>query len=159
MEKLAGQPAREPVDLPPTHRLDQRLSDELIAELVQAYGDGATTAELRQRYGLSQGSVLKLLRDHGVTLRWQGLSKTDKSTAIELYRDGASLAQLGARFGVSPNVVRRALLATGVAMQSRGGTKPRSYEALRCSSYLSRCASLTRLCSSKSARATPRTTM
>lgn len=125
MEKLAGQPARKPVTPPPIHRLDQRLSDKLIAELVRAYGDGATTAELRQRYELSQGSVLKLLREHGVAMRWQGLNESDKAVVAELYRDGATLAQLGARFDVSPNVVRRALLAAGVVMRTRGGSKPR----------------------------------
>ncbi len=69
--------------------------------------------------------MLKLLRAHGVELRWQGLDEADKVVAIELYRDGATLAQLGSQFGVSPNVVRRVLLAAGVVMRPRGGSRPR----------------------------------
>jgi len=114
------------VKLPPPRRLNQRLDAELIGELVHTYRAGAPTAELRQRYGLGQGSVLKLLREHEVTLRWQGLSDADKVAAIALYRDGATFAQLGVRFGVSPNVVRRVLLAAGLTPRPRGGSRPRS---------------------------------
>ncbi|SHT79133.1 Uncharacterised protein [Mycobacteroides abscessus subsp. abscessus] len=97
----------------------------MVAELVAAYQSGASTASLRQRFGLSQGSVLKLLRGNDVTLRWQGLSETDKVVAVELYREGATLAQLGSQFDVSPNVVRRVLLTAGVAMRPRGGSRTR----------------------------------
>ena len=60
------------VELPSPHRLDRRLDVAVIAEIVQAYRDGATVAILRQRYGLSQGGVLKLLRSHGVVMRARG---------------------------------------------------------------------------------------
>jgi hypothetical protein len=126
MEQSTNRQVREPVALPARHRLDQRLDAAVVEELVAAYQAGVATGELRQRYGLSQGSVLKLLRGHDVTMRWQGLTEPDKLVAADLCRNGATLAQLGTRFGVSPNVVRRALLAAGVAMRARGGSKPRS---------------------------------
>jgi transposase-like protein len=108
-----------------THRLDRRLSAETIAELVQAYQDGASTPQLRQRYELGQSSVIKLLHEHGVVMRNQGLADEDLSIAAELYRGGETLAELGQRFGVSPNAVRRALVSAGVVMRARGGSKPR----------------------------------
>ena len=83
-----------------------------------------STTQLRQRYELSQGSVIKILREHGVEMRGQGLADRDAPTAAELYRSGATLAQPGERFGVSPNAVRRALVSAGVAMRPRGVSKP-----------------------------------
>lgn len=129
-DKSAKTPVGEITPLPQTQRLDRRLSAETIAELVQAYRDGVGTPELRQRYGLSQGSVIKILHGKGVEMRGQGLADSDVSIAAELYRSGATLAQLGERFGVSPNAVRRALTSAGMTsagmvMRARGGTMPR----------------------------------
>jgi hypothetical protein len=120
---VSGQQARDAVALPQTQRVDRRLSAETIAQLVQAYGDGASTTELRRRYELSQGSVIRILHDHDVEMRGQGLADEDVPTAAELYRDGATLAQLGGQFGVSPNAIRRALFSAGVLMRPRGGRK------------------------------------
>ena len=61
--------------LPEAQRIDRRLSAETIAELVQAHREGVSTPELRRRYGLSQGSVLKLLHRHGVTMRPSGTNQ------------------------------------------------------------------------------------
>lgn len=123
-EKSAETPARETIPLPRKQRVDRRLSVETIAEVVQAYRNGIPTTQLRQRYGLSQGSVIKILHEHGVDMRGQGLANSNVATAAELYRDGATLGQLGERFGVSPNAVRRALVAARVVMRPRG-SKPR----------------------------------
>jgi hypothetical protein len=125
-EKSIKSQVREASPLPQAHMLTRRLSLEAITELVQSYRDGMGTPELRRRYNLSQGSVLKLLRAHGVTMRRQGLADTDLLAAAELYRDGAPLAEIGERFGVSYSAVRRALIASGVRMRSQGGSKPRS---------------------------------
>lgn len=125
VEKLAKTQVRELVALPQVSRVDRRLSPDTIAELVQAYQDGVSTPELRRRYDLSQGSVIKILHSHGVEMRNQGLDSEDTATAADLYRGGATLAQLGERFGVSPNAVRRALVATGIVMRARGGSKSR----------------------------------
>jgi hypothetical protein len=125
-EKAAKTQVREVTPLSQTQRVDRRLSVETITELVQAYRDGASTPELRRRYDLSQGSVIKILHEHGVEMRGQGLADDEVPTAAELYRAGATLARLGEQFGVSPNAVRRALLSVGVVMRARGGSKPRT---------------------------------
>jgi hypothetical protein len=124
-ERSAKMPVRTPEPLVQMQRIDRRLSAETIAELIQAYRDGASTPELRRRYEISQGSVIKILHEHGVAMRNQGLADSDVSTAAALYRGGATLAQLGERFGVSPNAVRRALVAASVVMRARGGSNPR----------------------------------
>jgi hypothetical protein len=125
MDESAKMPIREPVGLPQTQRLDRRLPAETIAALVQAYRDGVSTTELRRRYEISHGSVIKILHGHDVTMRNHGLADSDVSTAAALYRGGANLAQLGERFGLSPNAVRRALVSAGVVMRERGGNQPR----------------------------------
>jgi hypothetical protein len=116
---------RAPEPLIKVHRIDRRLPAETIDELIQAYRNGTPTTQLRKRYCLSQGSVIKILHEHGVEMRGQGLADSDVSAAAGLYRGGMTLAQLGNRFGVSPNGVRRALVAAGVVMRARGGSKPR----------------------------------
>jgi hypothetical protein len=126
IEKSAKRPVRAVVPLPQVQRVDRRLAAETIAELVQAYRDGVPTPELRQRYELSQGSVIKILHRHGVQMRSHGMTDGDLPAAAELYCRGATLAQLGKRFGVSPNAVRRALKSAGIVMRPRGGRKPRS---------------------------------
>jgi hypothetical protein len=73
----------------------------------------------------AKGSIIKILHEHGVEMRGQGIADRDVAAAAELYCGGAALAQLGERFGVSPNAVRRALIAAGVVMRARGGSKPR----------------------------------
>jgi hypothetical protein len=123
-EKSAKRAVKTLEPIGPMHRIDRRLSAGTITELVQAYRDGASTTELRCRYEISQGSVIKILHEHGVEMRNQGLAENDVSTAAELYRGGSTLAQLGERFGVSPNAVRRALVAAGGVMRPRGGSKP-----------------------------------
>jgi hypothetical protein len=75
---------------------------------------------------LSQGSVIKILHDHGVAMRRQGLADHDAVTAAELYRSGATLAQLSKQFDVSYSAVRRTLVSTGAVLRPRGGSKPRS---------------------------------
>jgi hypothetical protein len=93
--KSAKAEVREVASLPQTQRIDRRMSAETIAELVHAYRNGASTTELRNHYDLSQGSVIRILHEHGVEMRGQGLADGDVSTAAELYRAGATLAQLG----------------------------------------------------------------
>jgi hypothetical protein len=124
-EKSAKMHVREIVPLPQIQRVNGRLSAETIDELVQAYRDGASTTELRRRSNLSQGGVIKILHDHSVAMRGQGLADNHIPTTAELYRSGTTLAQLGEHFGISPNTVRRVLVSTGVVIRARGGSKPR----------------------------------
>jgi hypothetical protein len=125
-EKSANVQVRTRDPLPQMQRIDRRLSAKTIAELVRAYCDGASTTQLRERYELSQGGVIRILHGRGVEMRNQGLADGDVATAAELYRGGATLAQLGAQFGVSPNAVRRAVVSAGVTMRPRGKSKPRT---------------------------------
>jgi hypothetical protein len=126
VEKSVSTQVRETAPLPVIQRVDRRLSAATITELVQAYQDGASTTQLRHRYEVGQGSVIRILHHHGVQMRNQGLVDGEVATAADLYHRGATLAQLGDQFGISPNAVRRALTSAGVVMRRRGGCKPRN---------------------------------
>ncbi len=116
----------ETTSLPQVHKLSQRLAPGVAEELAEAYRVGASTTELGPRFGLSHGSVLRLLAEQGVEMRRQGLSESDARTAARMYQDeGLSLAEIGTQFGVWPGTVRRALLKAGVWMRPAGGSRPR----------------------------------
>lgn len=121
VELIGSMQVREVPALPSESRVDRRLSGETIAELVQAYQGGMTTAQLRQRYSLSQGSVIKLLRQHGVPMRRQGLTDEQIETAIQKYEAGQSLATIGRKLGVDHGTVWRALKKRGVQMRDTRG--------------------------------------
>ena len=107
------------------HKLERRLAPETIAEIVEAYKTGESTPSLRQRFELSSTAILRLLTDHDVKMRGQGLSDVDVPAIIELYKQGLTLAQLAAQYETSPGTIRRALVASGATLRQRGGSKPR----------------------------------
>ncbi len=62
---------------PPTgpFKLSQRLTAETIEMIVTRYEAGEPSTSLMKAFNLSKGSVLKVLREAGVTMRNQGLSQ------------------------------------------------------------------------------------
>jgi hypothetical protein len=69
-------------------------------------------------YGLSKGSVLRLLHEHGVAMRRQPMTESEVDQATILYRAGWSLSMIGSKFSLDGMTVRAALLKRGVAMRS-----------------------------------------
>lgn len=113
------------VDRPSQHfHINRRLSPSTIIELVAAYKAGTNTPELCERYNIAKGSVLKLLQDHGVTMRRQPLTEHQIDQAVTLYEAGQSLATIGTQLGSSPTTIRAALNTRGVVMRPAGGSKP-----------------------------------
>ena len=50
-------------------RVSQRLGPELIDRIVAEYQCGTSSTRLTAQYGIGKGTVLRLLRQHGLTLR------------------------------------------------------------------------------------------
>jgi hypothetical protein len=92
----------------------------VIAQLVEDYEAGVETTELTERYRLGKGTVLKLLRVHGVAMRRQGLSPAEIDEAIQLYAAGWSLAKIGERFGRAHTVFEKCCW-TGACGCGQGG--------------------------------------
>lgn len=105
------------------HAVARRLEPDTVARLVQDYESGVESTELTDRYQLGKGTVLRLLRQHGVTIRRQGLSRGEVEEAIQLYAAGWSLARIGGKFGHAPTVIRKALLDAGVDPRPRNGCR------------------------------------
>jgi hypothetical protein len=65
-------------------------------------------------YNLGKGTVLRLLRDHGVQLRNQRMTPAEVAQAIQLYQTGNSLAAVGAKLGYDHGTIWQALKQAGV---------------------------------------------
>jgi len=88
---------------------------------VAEYEAGTSTNQLMRDYGIGKGSVLRLLREAGVTLRNQRLSPAALESAVSLYNSGLSLKVVGERLGFSIDAVRGTLLRAGVPLRARPG--------------------------------------
>ncbi len=102
-------------------RLDRRLTQETIAELVAAYEAGTSTPELCKHYELSKGGVLKLLSDAGVKMRKQPMTDEQTELAVKLYGEGRSLQAIGDQLDKAKSSVREALIERGVQLRDSHG--------------------------------------
>ncbi|OXR47129.1 hypothetical protein B7C42_00251 [Nocardia cerradoensis] len=93
------------------------MPPEAVTELVIAYQAGIPTTELCKRYDISKASILKLLAEHGVTMRRQPLTTDQINQAAKLYADGNSLRTIAVQLDSSFSTVREALIARGVQMR------------------------------------------
>jgi hypothetical protein len=69
-----GRVTREPVARI-QQRVSRRLEPEMIQRIVAEYQRGTSSTRLTVRYGIGKGTVLRLLRQHGVSLRHRGVPK------------------------------------------------------------------------------------
>jgi DNA-directed RNA polymerase specialized sigma24 family protein len=102
---------------PQVHKLTQRLTAETVRALQHAYRGGASLAELQEQFGLSRGSVQRLLRERGVRRRRKSLSDADLAVLVERYEDGLTVREIAAEQGLAKTTVQDALARSGVAMR------------------------------------------
>lgn len=111
----------EKIEPPQPFKLDQRLKPAILAEIVARYEAGEPSTAIAASYGLSKGSVIRLLREAGVLIRNQGLTGGQIAEAAQLYASGLSLAKIGVKFGVDHGTVWRQLTKRGVKMRDTHG--------------------------------------
>lgn len=125
LAKLAAVvPADSDADLDEKSRswlIRRRLSDGRVAELVALYRSGVGTPALSKRFGISKPSVLELLHDHGVRMRRQPLTMTQRARAVQLYKEGLAIKPIAAELDSSFGAVHRVLKAEGVPLRPRPG--------------------------------------
>lgn len=102
-------------------KLDQRLKPETVAKIVARYEAGEPSTALGAVFGISKGSVVRLLREAGVAIRNQGLTNEQVDEAVRLYKSGLSLAKIGAKFDVDHTTVWQQLKKRGVKMRDTHG--------------------------------------
>ena len=64
-----GDEPREPIHI---HKLQQRLGERQLLELIRLYEGGMAASALAKRYGIGKSSVLRVLHERGVTVRARG---------------------------------------------------------------------------------------
>lgn len=120
--RIEAAPPRRPTktntEVVQARRLDRRLSQDIIIELVDAYRGGASTNRLCQLYGLSKGGLLKILREHGVVMRYQPMTEAEIGWAVRLYSEGQSLNSIARKLGKGKGSVWKALRSSGIQLRS-----------------------------------------
>lgn len=97
----------------------QRVTADLLRDLIAGYEAGETTYQLAREHGLNRNTVAAHLRSAGVTIRMDGRTPEQIAQAAEYYTAGWSLAQVGREVGADAETVRKRLLEQGVTMRSR----------------------------------------
>jgi hypothetical protein len=106
---------------PRVHAVHRRLSTDTIQQLIADYQAGTPSTQLMVTYSLGKGTVLRLLREHGVQLRHQRMTPTDVAQAIQLYQAGNSLAAIGTKLGYDHAAIWQALKRAGVPRRDSHG--------------------------------------
>jgi DNA-binding CsgD family transcriptional regulator len=108
---------------PGNRQAQRRLRRSDVEQLIAAYADGNSVAQLGARFNVNRTTVLAHLQRNGGPRRQTGpkLSAEDVARAADLYRDGLSLAAIGHRLGVNASTVGKALRRADVQIRLRRG--------------------------------------
>ncbi|GHG43781.1 hypothetical protein GCM10012320_08050 [Sinomonas cellulolyticus] len=72
-----GSPRNRTHRSPATIKLSERLSGDVIAELLKSYQAGASSRQLAVEFGINKTSVVTLLRQHDVPVRNARMTPND----------------------------------------------------------------------------------
>ena len=101
-----GKETEDAPTLPHVHKLDQRLSDETRAALVQDYHEGASLADLQRTYSLGRSSVQRLLREARLRRRRKSLTDIEVAVLVELYESGLTIREIAAEQRLAKTTVQ-----------------------------------------------------
>lgn len=111
-----------PIDRPPpVHKLDERLDSETMARIVAEYGAGGSSESIGALFCLSKRSVIKILCEAGIKVRYPRMTEAEIRRATMLYNDGSSLVEVGNRLGRDHSTIQKALRRAGVRMRDSHG--------------------------------------
>jgi uncharacterized protein (DUF433 family) len=96
------------------HKLAQRLTADDVRHVQVAYRAGASLAELQLQFGLSRGSVQRVLREAGVRRRRKSLTDTEVAGLVERYEAGLTIREIAAEQALPRTTVKDALDKAGV---------------------------------------------
>jgi hypothetical protein len=95
------------------HKVEQRLDEATVAELVDAYRSGATGAELALRYDLARSTVIGLVREHNAHVRYPRMTAREQAEVVRLYRTGVRQIDIAEQFGRHKSVIWHLLRRAG----------------------------------------------
>ena len=102
-------------------KIARRLSRTTVEQLINAYRDGTSTAQLATRFGISKTAILTLLNNRDVPRRFQSMLADDIDNVERLYLAGHSLASCSRLTGFAASTIRDALHERGTPMRAPGG--------------------------------------
>ena len=92
-----------------------------IERIVAAYQSGKASYELGVEYGCSKTTIIKLLKQQGVTLRKSGRAraKVDSKKVIKMYKEMHTIKEIAKSLNVDSQAVSRCLKENGIKLRSR----------------------------------------
>ncbi len=100
--------------MPHVHKLEQRMSAEVVAALVSDYKSGMTSTGLRAKYELGKGSVQRLLREAKVRRRRHSLTNVEIVGLVQRYEAGLTIREIAGDKGLPKTTVQNALKRSGL---------------------------------------------
>lgn len=97
----------------PVRRVSLRLDEQLVQQLLADYQAGRTGRELAEQYSLARSTVIGLLRQHGVAVRYPRVTAEEAAEMVRLYRTGMRQVDIAARFGRDPGNIWHVLKRAG----------------------------------------------
>jgi transposase-like protein len=104
-EEAAGESSQQPQARAarPGGSRRRKLAPEQEHEIAQLYADGSTpTSEIRERFGIGESSLYRIVQRHGVPLRGRGAASTESRPARAQAPDGRRRASAGTRRASAP---------------------------------------------------------
>lgn len=98
-------------------KIVHRLTAADQADIAARYSQGASSRRLAESYSVSKTSIVNILREAGVPIRYQSLDDSQVQELIQCYVAGASLAVVGKIYDVSAETVRNLLKRHNIALR------------------------------------------
>jgi biotin operon repressor len=113
LDRSAWSERSEPEPFVP-FRVEQRLSDKQISQLVAEYEAGTSGRQLAERYGLARSTVIAMLKERGVGVRYPRFTEVETERAIALYKAGVRQIDIARELGRSKSAVWHVLHRAGL---------------------------------------------
>lgn len=112
---LAGKtfPARPSPEPTPIRRVNLRLDEQVMQQLLADYQVGSTGRQLAERYSVARSTVIEPLRQHGVAGRYPRVTPAEAAEMVALYQSGVRQVDIAERFGRDPGNIWHVLKRTG----------------------------------------------
>jgi AraC-like DNA-binding protein len=96
------------------HKLSQRLTPEVIEQIIADHAAGSSTRKLGLKYDLHRNSVTRLLQAEGVTRPRTRITDEHVEQAKNLFNEGLSVAKAAQQLGIAPTTMTRAFQVRGL---------------------------------------------
>lgn len=97
------------------------FTPEEIRKIVTAYQSGKASYELGIEFNCSKTTIVKLLKQQGITIRKSGRAraKVDSKKVIKMYREMHTIKEIAKSLNVDTQVISRCLKGNGIKLRSR----------------------------------------